>query len=139
MISGEGKCPLYRRSVTLPRTKTRGRVLNLASRGEKIQKHRAATQGPNKAPRGADGIPGHRQSFRRRIREASRSAVYLKRASHVLARNWPIPRSDLRDLQFRGILIVEQIDVRDLLLADSFFRSLSGSPHSSANRKYFFT
>ena len=36
-------------------------------------------------------------------------------------------------------LIVEQIDVRYLLLADSLFRSLSGSPHSSANWKYFFT
>jgi len=60
-------------------------------------------------------------------------------ARDVLARNWPIPRSDLRDLQFGGILIVEQIDVRCLLLADSLFRSLSGSPHSSANWKYFLT
>ena len=30
-----------------------------------------------------------------------------KGARHVLARNWPIPRSDLRDLEFGGILIVE--------------------------------
>jgi len=60
-----------------------------------------------------------------------------KGARHVLARNWPIARSDLRDLQFGGILILEQIDVRYLLLADSLFRSVSGSPHSFANWKYF--
>ena len=44
-----------------------------------------------------------------------------------------IHRPDLRDSEFGVILSLEHIDVRHLLLADSLFRSLTGSPHPSAN------
>ena len=40
---------------------------------------------------------------------------------------------DLHDSEFGAILNAGHIDVRHLLLADSLFRSLSGSPHPSAN------
>src|SRR5258708_2470970 len=41
---------------------------------------------------------------------------------------------DLHDSEFGAILNAGHINVRHLLLADSLFRSLSGSTHSSANR-----
>ena len=50
-----------------------------------------------------------------------------KGARHMLARNWLIPNSNLREFDTGVILIAEQFDVRHLLLADSLFAPSPGA------------
>jgi len=45
----------------------------------------------------------------------------------MLARNWLIPNSNLREFDTGVILIAEQFDVRHLLLAESLFAPSPGA------------
>ena len=56
-----------------------------------------------------------------------RGAQFTTKGAHsVLARIWPIPNSNLRELDIGVILIGEQIGVRRILLADSPFAPIPG-------------
>jgi hypothetical protein len=61
-------------------------------------------------------VPG--KIFQEEFAERHGPQFTSKGAHNVLARNWPIPNLNLHEFDIGAILIVEQIDVRHVLLAD---------------------
>jgi len=94
----------FRRSVRLPRTKTRGRALNLASGGENIQKHIEAAA----RSKYSDARPGwYSRSPAKFSKKNSRrvtAAVYLKTGAQRISEKKVLPNFNLHEFEIGVIL-----------------------------------